>query len=56
MTTTSAKAECVPGIWKKWWNAFVNCFKRDAVCACCAEEQPAPKAEEARAQEKKGAR
>ena len=56
MTTTNAQAECVPGIWKKWWNAFVNCFKRDALCACCAEKQAAPKADEARAQEKKGAR
>jgi hypothetical protein len=54
MTTTNARAECVPGIWKKWWNAFMNCFKRDAVCPCCAEKQPAPKAEDARAQEKEG--
>jgi hypothetical protein len=56
MTTTHAKAECVPGIWKKWWNAFVNCFKRDAACACSAESQPARKVEDAKAQEKKGAK
>jgi hypothetical protein len=54
MTTTNAKAECVPGIWKKWWNAFVNCFKRDAACTCSAERQPTPKLADAKAQEKKG--
>ena len=56
MTTTNAKAECVPDIWKKYWNAFVNCFKRDVVCTCSAERQPAPKVEGAKAQEMKGAR
>ena len=54
MTTTNAKAECVPGIWKKWWNAFVNCFKRGAVCPCSAEGQPTPNVEDAKVQEKKG--
>jgi hypothetical protein len=49
----NAKAECVPGIWKKRWNAFMNCFKRDAVCTCSAERQPRPKVEEVKAQEKK---
>ena len=53
MTTTNVKAECVPDIWKKWWNAFVNCFKRDAVCTCSAEKQAARKVEDAKAQENK---
>ena len=55
MTTTNAKVECVPSFWKKWWNALVNCFKRDAVCTCSAEKQPTPQAENAKTQEKKGA-
>jgi hypothetical protein len=54
MTTTNAKAECVPGIWKKWWNALVRCFKRDVVCTCSAENQPTPKVEDAKGKEKKG--
>jgi len=55
MTTTNAKAEYVPSFWKKWWNALVNCFKRDAVCTCSAEKQAGPKVEEPKAQEKKAA-
>ena len=56
MTTTNAKVECIPSFWKKWWNAFVNCFKQDAACTCSVEKQPPPKTEDAKAQEKKGAR
>ena len=55
MTTTNTKVECVPNFWKKWWNAFVNCFKRDAACTCSAEQQLTPLAENAKAQEKKEA-
>jgi hypothetical protein len=53
MTTMNAKAECVPGIWRKWWNALVNCFKREAVRTCSAERQPTPKVEDANAQGRK---
>ena len=56
MTTTNTKAECVPSFWKKSWNAFVNCFKRDAACTCSAEKQPAPKTEDAKAQGNKRAK
>jgi hypothetical protein len=54
MTTSNAKVEYVPGIWKKWWNVFVNCFKRDAVCTCSAEREPAPKVKDAKVQDNKG--
>jgi hypothetical protein len=53
MTTTNEKTEGTPGFWKKWWNALVNCFKRNGACNCCAKEQPAPKAEEPKPQDKK---
>jgi hypothetical protein len=55
MTTTNTKAECVPSFWKKWWNAFVRCFKREAVCTCSAERGSTAKVDEPRAPEKRAA-
>ena len=53
--TTNAKAEYVPSFWKKCWNAFVRCFKRDTVCTCSTERQSITKVEEPKPQEKKAA-
>ena len=53
MITTNAKAECVPGIWNKWRNAYMNSFKRDVVWTRSGEKQPAPKGKDAKAQERR---
>ena len=53
MITTNAKAECVPGIWNKWRNAYMNSFKRDVAWTRSGERQPTPKVKDAKAQERR---